>query len=180
VALSNDVPVSTRADSEPHPPDADDDGGVLANLPRARPQRSTPRRTAARERASAPSAGDGSAAGRSGATRSGAKRQAAAPGGKRAAATKPKGQASASRAKPRAGAKARPKAASRRTRREQEEPVPRQGFASDEDRASGPVQPPGGQELLATAGEIVSELAKAGVGAGERLVRDIISRLPGS
>jgi hypothetical protein len=174
-------PVSTRAESEPHPPDADEDGGVLANLPRARPQRSTPRRTAARERASAPSAGEGgSAAGRSGSTRSGAKQQAAGPGGKRAAGTKPKAQASASRAKPRAGAKARPKAAPRRTRREQEEPVPRQGFASDEDRASGPVQPPGGQELLATAAEIVSELAKAGAGAGERLVRDIISRLPGS
>ena len=122
----------------------------------------------------------GSAAGRSGSTRSGAKQQAAGPGGKRAAGTKPKAQASASRAKPRAGAKARPKAAPRRTRREQEEPVPRQGFASDEDRASGPVQPPGGQELLATAAEIVSELAKAGAGAGERLVRDIISRLPGS
>jgi len=40
------------------------------------------------------------------------------------------------------------------------------------------VQPPGGAEFLATAAEIVSELTKAGVSAGERLVKDAFSRLP--
>jgi len=56
--------------------------------------------------------------------------------------------------------------------------VPRQGFASDGERVSGPVQPPGGAELIATAAEIVSELAKAGVSTGERLIKDVVSRLP--
>jgi hypothetical protein len=40
------------------------------------------------------------------------------------------------------------------------------------------VAPPGGAELLATAAEIVSELAKASVSTGERLLRDVLSRLP--
>jgi hypothetical protein len=46
------------------------------------------------------------------------------------------------------------------------------------DRASGPVQPPGSTELMATAAEIVSELAKAGVSSGERLLKDLLGRLP--
>ena len=58
------------------------------------------------------------------------------------------------------------------------ESVPRQGFASEGDRVSGPVAPPGGAEFLATAAEIVNELAKAGLSSGERLVRDVLARLP--
>ena len=61
------------------------------------------------------------------------------------------------------------------------EPVPRQGFEceSDRDRASGPVQPPGGAEFVASAAaEILGELAKAGLSTGERLLKDIFSRLP--
>jgi hypothetical protein len=85
-------------------------------------------------------------------------------------------------AKPReAKAKPRARSAPGRAARPQAtapEPVPRQGFESEGDRASGPVQPPGGAELLATAAEIVSELAKAGMSAGERLVKDVLSRLP--
>jgi hypothetical protein len=49
--LSNDVPVSgpdpDKSDRVPNPPRASQ--GVLANLPRTRPQRSSPRRAAARE-----------------------------------------------------------------------------------------------------------------------------------
>jgi hypothetical protein len=55
--------------------------------------------------------------------------------------------------------------------------VPRQGFESEADLASGPVRPPGGAELVSSAVEIVGELAKAGLSAGERLLRDVISRL---
>ena len=61
-----------------------------------------------------------------------------------------------------------------------EEPAPRQGFECESERAHGPVPPPGGPELVATAAELVGELAKAGVSAGERLLRDAFSRLPGS
>jgi hypothetical protein len=40
------------------------------------------------------------------------------------------------------------------------------------------VQPPGGAELLISAAEIVGELAKAGVSRSERLLKDVLSRLP--
>jgi hypothetical protein len=46
------------------------------------------------------------------------------------------------------------------------------------DRASGPVQPPGGAELVASAAEIIGELAKAGLSTGERLLRDALTHLP--
>jgi hypothetical protein len=55
--------------------------------------------------------------------------------------------------------------------------APRQGFEADE-HSSGPVQPPGAGELVGSAVEIVGELAKAGVSAGERLLRDVLSRVP--
>jgi hypothetical protein len=40
------------------------------------------------------------------------------------------------------------------------------------------VQPPGGAELVASAVEIVGELAKAGLTSGERVLRDVFSHLP--
>ena len=47
-----------------------------------------------------------------------------------------------------------------------------------EERASGSVHPPGGTELIASAAELVGELAKAGFSTGERLFKDALSRLP--
>ncbi len=46
------------------------------------------------------------------------------------------------------------------------------------DRATGPVQPPGGAELVSSAAEIFNELARAGLSTGERLVKDVLARLP--
>jgi hypothetical protein len=40
------------------------------------------------------------------------------------------------------------------------------------------VHPPGGTELVASAAEIIGELAKAGLSSGERLFKDVLSRLP--
>jgi hypothetical protein len=40
------------------------------------------------------------------------------------------------------------------------------------------VHPPGSAELVASAAEIVGELAKAGLSTGERLLKDFLSRLP--
>jgi hypothetical protein len=73
----------------------------------------------------------------------------------------------------------RPQSAGGRDRFVKEEAVPKQGFEceGEGERASGPVQPPGGAELLASAGEIFSEVAKAGFSTGERLFRDVLSRL---
>jgi len=45
---------------------------------------------------------------------------------------------------------------------------------------SGSVQPPGSAEFIASAAEAVSELAKAGLSTGERLLKDVLSRLPHS
>ena len=45
---------------------------------------------------------------------------------------------------------------------------------------TGSLQPPGGIELVGSAAEIVGELAKAGLSAGERLLKDVFSRLPRS
>jgi hypothetical protein len=59
------------------------------------------------------------------------------------------------------------------------EPAPRQGFESETESMSGSVRPPGGAEFVASAAEIVGELAKAGLSTGERLLKDALSRLPG-
>jgi hypothetical protein len=58
------------------------------------------------------------------------------------------------------------------------EHVPLQGFESEMDRARGPVQPPGGTELVASAVEIIGELTRSGLSTGERLLRDAFSRFP--
>ncbi len=134
---------------------------VLSNLPRTRPQRATARRAAARRGGRSEIAHETTMA--PAAPRRPAR--AAKPAKARA-----KGTAAAKRAP--AAPRARPARAA--------EPVPRQGFESDGDRASGPVSPPGAVELLASAAELLGELAKAGVNTSERLLRDVFSRLPGT
>jgi hypothetical protein len=59
-----------------------------------------------------------------------------------------------------------------------EEAAPRQGFESESDRSNDSIQPPGGIELVTSAAELVGELAKAGVSTGERVLKDVLSRLP--
>lgn len=188
-------------------------GGVLANLPRTRPQRSSARRAAARESASPngrPSSPAKARAKRSGtatsakaargrgtttkassakgAAQTETKRTTPASGGRPKSA---KDSAATARAKS-AGSSSRPSSAVRARRPRTgkrapaprrpvavEEPAPRQGFECEGERATGPVQPPGGPEMVATAAELVGELAKAGVSVGERLLKDVFSRLPG-
>jgi len=152
-----------------------DDGGVLANLPRTRPQRSSARRAAARS-----AAGVANGAGKSGSTRD----PSDAPDAKRAAKTaaggaaRPRARATAKTSRGAAGGAKRRASPSARKARAPKDAAPRQGFEGDAEMASGSVQPPGGAELVATAAEIVGELAKAGVSTGERLIKDLVSRLP--
>jgi len=127
---------------------AEHEPGVLSNLPRTRPQRSSPRRAAARKAGAAQSANGGAPA----PTKARPKQKRRAPAG-----APPRRRAAAAAAG---------------------EAVPRQGFESTEERLAGPVSPPGGAELLAAAVEVVNELAKAGVSTGERVLRDVFSRLP--
>lgn len=166
--------------------------GVLSNLPRTRPQRTTDRRIASREgkRAAGGAAKGTSGTGAKGATAKGAT-GAAAKGATGAAANgagdgatgstaSPKRATRAGSArKPRKTAKPRAQAAPKRAPRQPADSAPRQGFESEPSRTTtGPVQPPGGAELVAGAAEIFGEVARAGVAAGERVLKDLFSRLP--
>jgi hypothetical protein len=133
--------------SDPSSEDPPAAGGVLANLPRTRPQRASARRDAARQAAKAD----------------------ATP------TTAPKGKRRAPQAKPaKAPADKRAKSAPKLL----QDSAPRQGFESESDLISGPVQPPGGVDLLASAAELAGELTKTGLATGGRLLKDVLSRLP--
>jgi hypothetical protein len=56
--------------------------------------------------------------------------------------------------------------------------APRQGFEPEGNGARGPVKPPGAAELVVSAGELVGDLAKAGLSASERLLKSAVSHLP--
>jgi hypothetical protein len=194
--LSNDVRVSDVEQNE-DVNGAGENGGVLTNLPRTRPQRASARRTAARNGASPNGARKPPAK----ATQPKRARSAAKPSAEQAAEPAVEHRvepvvesAATARAKSsRGGARARKstggaraasggkrRATSKRPRPATpvEEPAPRQGYECDGEAATGPIQPPGGVELVASAAEIVGELAKAGVSTGERLLKDVLSRLP--
>jgi hypothetical protein len=136
--------------SAPKNSEPTDGRGVLSNLPRTRPQRASPRRAAARK------ASDATSPARTAATA--AARKAAAPPA--AAPKRPRGTTKRTAGVP-AG-----------------EQVPRQGFECEGEHPNAPVQPPGGAELVAGAAELIGELAKAGISTGERLFKDVLSRLP--
>jgi hypothetical protein len=175
--------MSAANDSESGSGTPPDGPGVLSNLPRTRPQRSSPRRVAAREATAAatatldaparsaagqakpPKSANGSSPQSTSASGSGNARKTSTRTAKTAGATK--------RARRPSGT-----ASKGRDRFAKQETVPRQGFECEGERANGPVQPPGGAELLASATEIFSEVAKAGLSTGERLFRDVLSRLP--
>lgn len=171
------------------------EGGVLANLPRTRPQRSSARRAAARGTSTEP-------AGPRKATRSKPAKPTASKRTTARTKSQPKARvtekrpveavtessasatAKASPATPRPSSAVRAKrarAAKRSTTPRSnvplQEPAPRQGFECEGD-ADGAVAPPGGAELVSAAAEIVGELAKAGLSTGERLLKDVFSRLP--
>jgi len=197
----------TDADVSQNAPDPaqENGGGLLAKLPRTRPQRASPRRAAARRAASvngrpttARARPTALAEGKSATDKRGAATfrpatqaetasDAPPSSGRRprpvadsAASTRAKATGHVSSRPPdaaRAKAAKRPAAARRPLSAEQ--PAPRQGYECESDRANSPVAPPGGPELVASAAELMGELAKAGFSAGERLLKDVLSRLPG-
>ncbi|HEV3095266.1 MAG TPA: hypothetical protein VGY30_12250 [Solirubrobacteraceae bacterium] len=129
--------------------------GVLAALPRTRPQRASPRRAAARARAQSETA-------------------AAAP---------PRGEGAKTQAKPKPRSKpttpkasAKKKTAKRRPPTPVEERAPKQGYEPEEEVELGnTVHPPSGGELIESLADIVGELVGAGAGAGGRLLKDALS-----
>jgi hypothetical protein len=158
-------------ESDGQPGSAGDRESVLANLPRTRPGRTSPRRAAARASTGGGASPEGESA--APAKRPSTRRsQAAGATPARKRASRPKAAPSPAGKRGKASAPRRP-AGSARARQS----VPRQGFESEADRARGPVQPPGGTELVTSAVEIVGELAKSGLATGERLLKDVFSRL---
>jgi hypothetical protein len=163
---------------------SDGDGAsVLQNLPRTRPQRASPRRAAARRSAARktgterPKAQAGAANGSAPAAPASTARSgtaATAGAGSTGGAREATQRASRSRAGKRAASPARRQ---KRAIPKLEE-VPPQGYESEDDAATGAVRPPGGAELVLSAAEIVGELAKAGLSRSERLVKDVLARLP--
>jgi hypothetical protein len=157
--------------------------GVLAKLPRTRPQRSSARRAAAR-RATTPNgpADSGSAPEPATARASAAPRGRGKPaaGRVRSAATPKRAPLGNTGAAERSrGSAPGPTASARKPRASREPgPAPRQGFEAEGDSAHSSLQPPGGAELIASAAEIVGDVAKAGLSRSERLLKDLISRLP--
>lgn len=158
------------------------EGGILAALPRARPQRASARRAAAR-------------------TSTAAKKRTAAV--KTATATKAKSaQAAATkrhiaRESPAAG---EPLAAKKTTARKAvtakqatstkkrhtarpiakpaEQAAPKQGYEPEEELELGKsVNPPSGAELVESVADIIGELANSGLTAGGRLLKDAFSLL---
>jgi hypothetical protein len=132
--------------------------GVLAKLPPARPQRTSRRRTEARNATvRTKRTASGRAASRAPQDRGPEDPSRARRTGRRLepTASKPAGEAAG-----------------------RSDAVPKQGFESESDLASGPIQPPGAVELVGSAVEIVTELARGGLSAGERLLGDLVSRLP--
>jgi hypothetical protein len=190
--------VSGPAESNGKQEGTESGAGVLANLPRTRPQRASARRTAARRAPSSTQqvprpekAGGAEKTAKTvrAADSNGRAATSPKPARKPKAKTQAKSGATAKRSastatRARRPAAAPPKTAATKAARPRRtvkppvaEPVPRQGFESEEERATGTVQPPGGTELVSTAAEILGELTKAGISGGERLLRDVLSRL---
>jgi hypothetical protein len=134
-------------------------GGVLAALPRTRPQRASSRRAAARPRA-----------------RSEMDKPASAP--KRGAArTKAKAKKQTTKKQPATAKKTvRQATVKRRSSVPRPERAPKQGYEPEEEMELGnTVHPPSGGELIESIADIFGELAGAGATAGGRLLRDALS-----
>jgi hypothetical protein len=198
------VPAATLS-NDVHMPDTDangsatktprSEGGVLANLPRKRPQRSSARRAAARGASAEPTrarkptrtkAAKPTASKRSSVARAKSQPKPAATEKRQVEAVTESSASAATKAppapRPSSAVRAKRARAAKRTappraKASLQEPAPRQGFEC-EGETDGAVAPPGGAELVSAAAEIVGELAKAGLSTGERLLKDVFSRLP--
>lgn len=191
--------MSTRENNNPEDLAKSVDGGVLAALPRTRPQRASPRRVAARQRASkAKSETAGSAPARTTpktlaspktarkatGIQTAPKITTAAPATEKATPAKVKTKTvkvKTVKVKPES-AKAAPKAkvtsTSKGKSKPAEAPVPKQGYEPEEEVELGKtVNPPSGVELVESVADIFGELANSSLAAGGRILKDAFSLL---
>lgn len=191
--------LSTReTDNSKNRPENPIDGGVLAALPRTRPQRTSPRRAAARART-------GKAEPKSDPKTDSSMSAQSAP--KTTASPKPARKAAATRTTPRKTAsthavprKATPTQSARKTapttpatrkatpskaktkivsaKKPAEPPAPKQGYEPEEEVELGKtVNPPSGVELVESVADIFGELANSSLAAGGRILKDAFSLL---
>jgi hypothetical protein len=155
------------------------EGGILASLPRARPQRVSARRAAAR---TSTTTKKGTAAAKTVTTTKGAR----TPTAKKRIAKKGPAMAEAVAVKKPTTRKpvTAGKAASTKRRKAQpiakpaEPPAPKQGYEPEEELELGKsVSPPSGGELVESVADILGELANSGLTAGGRLLKDAFSLL---
>lgn len=157
------------------------EGGILASLPRSRPQRASARRAAARTNTAAKR--DTAATATVTATKT--KSARAATTKKHIARESPAVAESAAAKKPAARKPvAAKKAASTKRRTAKpiakpvERPAPKQGYEPEEELELGKsVSPPSGAELVESVADIIGELANSGLTAGGRLLKDVFSLL---
>jgi hypothetical protein len=134
------------------------EGGILAALPRARPQRASARRAAAR--------GATAASGDKTSTTTRTTKSPRTTGEKKPAA-----------AKKRVAVK-KPSNAKKRVAKLPEPPVPKQGYEPEDELELGKtVRPPSSVELVESVADIVGELANSSLAAGGRLLKDAFSLL---
>jgi hypothetical protein len=176
------------------------DGGILAALPRTRPQRATARRTAARSGGrDKPLAKETSATARTSnrqkpkpaettkrkpATTTRQKPAIAPTRAAKAASApgKPAARTANTTAKPDTqAAKTRVRTARRTVKaptKPVEPPTPKQGYEPEEEVELGAtVHPPSGAELVESVADIVGEMAGSSLAAGGRLLKDVFSLL---
>jgi len=189
-----------------HEADSIPEGGILAALPRARPQRASARRAAARTSASARKGRTAAKTATTTKTTQATKAQGARPAankkpvaGKRLAAAGPAaakatagkataGKATAGKATAGKATAGKPVATDKAgsTKRGGKKPVskpaepkaPKQGYEPEEELELGKsVNPPSGAELVESVADIIGELANSGLTAGGRLLKDAFSLL---
>lgn len=144
------------------------EGGVLAALPRARPQRASARRTAART-----------------ATPTNAKKTTGTRVAKKTAAAKQTATAKKPAAAKQTATAKQPAATRKRAAKPIAKPAeppggraPNQGYEPEEEVEVGKtVNPPSGVELVESVADIVGELANSGIAAGGKLLKDALSLL---
>jgi hypothetical protein len=157
------------------------EGGILAALPRARPQRASARRTAARTSTAAKR----STAAAKTATATKTKSARAATAKKQVArespvVTEPVAAKQPTARKPVAAKKAASprRRAAKPIAKPAEQPAPKQGYEPEEELELGKsVNPPSGAELVESVADIIGELANSGLTAGGRLLKDAFSLL---
>ena len=198
--------LSTReTNNSEGPPENPVDGGVLAALPRTRPQRVSPRRAAARQRTGKTEPETGSPAPAQSAPRTTASPKTArkttptqtTPRKATPAQTTPRKatptqtarkttpavptveKATPSKIKTKAKAKTTSaKAKTTSAKKPAEPPAPKQGYEPEEEVELGKtVTPPSGVELVESVADIFGELANSSLAAGGRILKDAFSLL---